>query len=114
MMDDILTAIRKAQIEAEKQGIRANAIIINPKYHYIREHAIYQNSLMPPMLCGMKMYIDTGAELPEEYAFAIVDSDPPERPVTRAEVLKELRSLTVDELIREVYDVNVRGDDNAG
>lgn len=114
MMDDILTAVRKAQIEAEKQGIRANAIIISPEFHFIKEHVFNGNMLMPPMLCGMKMYIDAGAELPEEYAFAIVDSDPPERPVTRADVLKELRSLTVDELIRTVYGVNVRGDEDAG
>lgn len=109
MIDNILNSIKKAMREAEKQNIRANAIIISPEYHYIREHIAYQNSLMPPMLCGMKAYIDNG-ELPEEYAFAIVDSDPPERPMTRAEVIEELRSLSVDDLIKVVYGVNIKED----
>lgn len=99
--------IRNARIEAEKQGIRANAIILNEKYHYIREHISHGNALMPPMLCGMRFLLDTGEELPEEYGFAIVDSDPAPQLVTRADVLEELKELTVDELISTVYGIDL-------
>ena len=105
---DLLNAIKVGAIVAERLNIRANAIIISSEYRYIHEHVGYQNCLMPPMLCGMKAYIDNNGELPEEYAFAIVDSDPPERPITRAEVLEELRALSVDDLIKTVYGVDVK------
>lgn len=108
-MDNLMEELRKAQIEAEKQGIRANAIILSDKYHYIKEHIIYGNALMPPMLCGMRAVFDA-EKLPEEYAFAIVDSDPVPTPVTRADVLDELKKLTVDELISTVYGVDLHSE----
>lgn len=119
MMDNILEAIKKARIEAIKQGIRANAIIISPEFHYIREFVVSENgryaNLMPPMLCGMKMYIDSAGETPEEYAFAIVDSDPlaTNEDRIREKVIEDLRLLSVDELIKRVYGVDVREDNNA-
>ena len=119
MMDNILEAIKKARIEAIKQGIRANAIIISPEFHYIKEFIVSENgrynSLMPPMLCGMKAYIDSSGETPEEYAFAIVDSDPPatNEDRIREKVIEELRLLSVDELIKRVYGVDLREEENA-
>lgn len=110
LYDKLATELQKAQIEAEKQGIRANAIILNEKYHYIREHIIYGNALAPPMLCGMRVVLDTLGELPEEYGFAIVDSNPVPQPVTRADVLDELKKLTVDELISTVYGVDLHSE----
>ena len=107
LYDNWMKELKNARIEAEKQGIRANAIILNEKYHYIREHIIYGSALMPPMLCGMRVVLDTAGELPEEYGFAIVDSNPVPQPVTRADVLNELRNLTVDELISTVYGIDL-------
>ena len=113
--DNVFEAVKKAQIEAEKQNIRANAIIISPEFHYIREHIAYQNHLTAPMLCGMRAYIDSASELPEEYAFAIVDSDPPatNEDRIREKVIEELRLLSVDELIKRVYKVDLREDNYA-
>lgn len=114
MFDNIMKAIQKARAEAICRGIRANSIIISPEFRYVESFMLSDGLCVNPMLCGMKAYIDHGGELPEEYAFAIVDSDPPktERDKIRAELLEDLSSLSVDDLIKEVYGVDVRESDD--
>jgi len=109
-MDKYLEAIQKAKAEAINRGIRANSIIINSEYRYVIPFPLKPGTVISPMLCGMRAVFDTLGELPEEYAFAIVDSDPPktERDKIRAELLEDLSSLSVDDLIKEVYGVDVR------
>lgn len=108
-IENFITAMRKARIEAIKQGIRANAVVVKPGLAYVSA-----GLETPAMLLGMACYIDGSGELPEEYAFAIVDSEPPvtREDKIRAEYLNELRKLSLDELVQEVYGVQLKEEDD--
>lgn len=75
----VIDGIVEARKQAEKEGIRANCVIISKEYVKIREHlsmfikdhtmcvAVY-----PAMICGLKAAFSD--ELPEEFAFAITNT----------------------------------------
>ena len=70
----LLDKIREAQKIAVKENIKANSIQLSKEFVKIPETVTKNNncvSITPPMICGLKTYIDTENELPEEYAFAL-------------------------------------------
>lgn len=75
---NILEKIREAQKIAVKENIKANCIQISKDFVKIPKTVTKNNncvSITPPMICGLKAYIDTEDELPEEYAFALYQDD---------------------------------------
>lgn len=75
---NILEKIREAQKLAVKENIKANCIQISKDFVKIPKTVTKSNncvSITPPMICGLKAYIDTEDELPEEYAFALFQDD---------------------------------------
>ena len=75
---DILDKIREAQNIAVKENIKVNAIQLSKDFVKIPELVTKTKgcvSITPPMLCGLKAYIDFYNELPEEYAFALFQND---------------------------------------
>lgn len=74
----ILEKIREAQELAVKENIKANCIQISKDFVKIPKTVTKNNncvSITPPMICGLKAYIDMEEELPEEYAFALYQDD---------------------------------------
>lgn len=75
---NILEKIREAQKIAVKENIKANSIQLSKGFVKIPKTVTKNNncvSITPPMICGLKTYIDTEDELPEEYAFALFQDD---------------------------------------
>ena len=75
---DLLNKIREAQKLAVKENIRANAIQLSREFLKIPKTVTKNNncvSITPPMVCGLKAYIDMEDELPEDYAFALFQDD---------------------------------------
>ena len=75
---NILEKIREAQKIAVKENIKANCIQISKDFVKIPKTVTKNNncvSITPPMICGLKIYIDMEDELPEEYAFALFQDD---------------------------------------
>ena len=108
-MNNIYEIFRKAQLEANKQKIHANAIVISPGLAY---YAF--DGELPSMILGMRCLIDSGGELPDDCLFSIVDSEPvpTDKEKIRAEYLSELKRLSLDDLIKEVYGVDLKGEQN--
>lgn len=75
---DLLNKIKEAQKLAVKENIRANSIQLSRDFLKIPKTVTKNNncvSTTPPMICGLKAYIDMEDELPEEYAFALFQDD---------------------------------------
>lgn len=107
MLHDIIESMQRAKVEADKQKIRANAVIISPEFAYFGG-----DFELPDMILGMKCMISR--ELPDEYAFAIVDSPPPvtNKDKIKAEYLKELSELSLDDLVKKVYGISLKEREN--
>ncbi len=70
--------VRKAQIEAFKEGIKANTIVINE--NMVKVEAFPFSGIgglglrfVPIMFCGMNVYL-TEDELPDGYSFAVLEA----------------------------------------
>ena len=63
----ILELIEYARIEAVRNGIKANSIVINRGLVKVTGDYF----MFPDMICGLKSYL-TSTELPEDYAFAVL------------------------------------------
>ena len=75
---NVLEKIKEAQKIAVKENIKANSIQISKDFVKIPRTVTTNNncvSITPPMICGLKAYIDMEDELPEEYAFALFQDD---------------------------------------
>jgi hypothetical protein len=87
--DDVLEApkesffemVRKAQIQATHEGIKANTIVINKNIvkvpSFVYSDGIGGVRITRDMVCGMNVVL-TKDELPENYSFAIFEG-PPDR-----------------------------------
>lgn len=80
-MDKIRELIMEAYYEAVKRGIKANTILINKNLVEVKPFIVnYSNgfSELPPQICGMQAFF-TDKELPDDYAFSILEAKCTER-----------------------------------
>ena len=80
-MDKIRELIMEAYYEAIKRGIKANTILINKNLVEVKPFNVtYSNgfSELPPQICGMQAFF-TDKELPDDYAFSILEAKCTER-----------------------------------
>lgn len=73
MMDNIIESIMKARTLAFNENIRANTVVINKEFGKVLAFW-FDRAIYPPMICGMKAYIDKN--LPEEYGFLMFEAAP--------------------------------------
>lgn len=64
---DIFDHVREAIFAANREGIKANSIVINKNLVKVPE----KFGCYPEMICGLKCY-STSNELPEDYVFAVL------------------------------------------
>lgn len=99
--DEILTRIREAQIEATRNAIRANTIIISDRLSKTKPFGLVYDTgniyLFPPMILGMEIRV--GKDLPEEYDFAICEVPETERERVRREAAEEARRKLIGGVI---------------
>ena len=103
---NILEKIREAQKIAVKENIKANCIQISKDFVKIPKTVTKNNncvSITPPMICGLKIYIDMEDELPEEYAFALFQDDGEENIIKSIEYNKTKEILLK---LMEIYPDN--------
>ncbi|MBQ4347359.1 MAG: hypothetical protein IJC39_02810 [Firmicutes bacterium] len=88
-MDNIIESIMKARTLALNENIRANTVAINKKFGKVLAFA-FDEAIYPPMICGMKAYIDKN--LPEEYGFLMFEGASSESTTAALEYMeKQLR-----------------------
>ena len=67
--------VKKATAQAMREGIDANSIVINENMVRVPETWIRTPlgaRMLPRMICGLNVYLTTN-ELPENYAFAVLE-----------------------------------------
>ncbi len=100
MIEDIISRIREAQIEATKEGIRANTVFISEKLAKSKSFELaFGTGLIcrfPPMILGMDMRVTD--DLPEEYDFTICEADETAREREKRLAAAEERRKIVDML----------------
>ena len=78
---DFISAVKEAQDEAMKEGIRANTVMINSRLAKVKPFAVmltpFLGAQVPPMICGLEAKLED--DLPEEFAFAIMEAPKTER-----------------------------------
>lgn len=78
---DFISAIKDAQDQAMKEGIRANTILINSRLVKTKPFMImltpFLGAEVPPMICGLETKL--ADDLPQEFAFAIMQAPQTER-----------------------------------
>ena len=92
--------ITEAYYEAIKRNIKANTIVINKNLVEVKPFVIkYSNGFaeLPPMICGLEAYI-VDNELPDDYAFAILEAKCTERDF----LIKQTRENSVREFADSV------------
>ena len=109
---DFISEVKEAQNKAMEEGIRANTIMINSRLAKVKPFAVmltpFLGAQVPPMICGLKAKL--ADDLPEEFAFAIMDD-----PKTEREILIDDLSADRDEWKRraEVAERNDKIKDRA-
>lgn len=105
--DRFIELVKKATAQAMNEGIKANSIVINENMVRVPETWIWSPMgahKLPNMICGLNVYLTTN-ELPENYAFAILEG--PENRLAQFESIgmapDELRKAA--ELYRRVKEV---------
>ena len=99
---NILEKIKEAQKIAVKENIKANCIQISKDFVKIPKTITKNNncvSITPPMICGLKAYIDTENELPEEYAFALFQDD------TEDNIVKSIEQDKAKEILAKLMEI---------
>ena len=103
---NILEKIKEAQKIAVKENIKVNSIQLSKDFVKIPKTVTKNNncvSITPPMICGLKAYIDMEDELPEEYAFALFQDSVEENIIKSIEYDKAREILT---RLMEIYEDN--------
>ena len=85
MIEPIIKGIMDATIEAQKRGIKANAVFINNKLYFSK---IQTAHIDIPIICGLKAFYTE--ELPEDVLFAVSEAN--NLPSTKEEYVKKLES----------------------
>lgn len=73
--ESFISLLRKTYIEAMREGIEANSIVINQNMVKVEEFGTVIDGhgiIVPTMFCGLNVYL-TKDELPEMYSFALVN-----------------------------------------
>ena len=87
--------VKKACAEAMREGIKANAIVINENMVKVPEFGLRlptgDGIVMPAMICGLNVHFTKG-ELPDGYSFAVL-----ERPSDRLQQFESI-GMEPDEL----------------
>ena len=99
---NILEKIREAQKIAVKENIKANCIQISKDFVKILKTVTKNNncvSTTPPMICGLKAYIDTEDELPDDYAFALFQDE------TEENIIKSIEYDKTKEILAKLMDI---------
>lgn len=102
IINEIMTRMREAKIEATKNAIRANTIIISERLAKTKPFALvfddtHMISNFPPMILGMEMRVTD--ELPQEYDFAITQAPETERERIRRDAAEKARRSTIGYVI---------------
>lgn len=97
---NIFSFILEANRKAIEEGIKANSVFINDRLVKTNSFVFrFCNNVvaqMPPMICGLEAYITK--ELPDEYAFAVL-----EKPQTdRDKIVEQTRKDTVSEFVSKI------------
>lgn len=90
--------ITEAYAEAIKRNIKANTIVINENLVEVKPFVIkYSNGFneLPPMICGLEAHF-TDKELPDGYAFSILEAKCTEREA----LIKQTRENSVKEFVK--------------
>lgn len=85
-MDNIIEAIMKARTLAFNENIRANTVVLNKEFGRVLAFG-FDGTFYPPMICGMKAYIDKN--LPEEYGFLMGEGTPSESTTDALEYMEK-------------------------
>lgn len=75
--EQFIELVRKAQIAAFQEGVKANTIVINENMVKVESFPFsgvggYGFRIAPTMFCGMNVYL-TKDELPDGYSFAVFE-----------------------------------------
>ena len=96
--------ILEAKRVSVKENIKANSIILNE--HYVKTpHLFVGDGFLPPMICGLEIYM-TADELPDEYAFSLLEKTQTERERLCGKVRNETAQDVLEQFICEI--VNAR------
>ena len=98
----LLDKIREAQKLAVKENIKVNSIQLDKDFVKIPKTVTKNNncvSITPPMICGLKTYIDMEDELPEEYAFALFQDD------TEDNIVKSIEQDKAKEILAKLMEI---------
>lgn len=101
---DLYAEIEKAKIEAIKNNIKANSIIINTNLVEVPKLLLNMGVgcvELPPMICGLETHF-TDKELPDEYNFAIMEAPQTER----EKLIKGIRELAARELFAKAIELS--------
>ena len=95
--------ITEAYAEAIKRNIKANTIVINKNLVEVKPFVIkYSNGFqeLPPMICGLEAHF-TDNELPDGYAFSILEAQCTEREF----LVQQTRENSVREFAKELKSI---------
>ena len=98
----LLDKIREAQKIAVKENIKVNSIQLSKDFVKIPKTVTKNNncvSITPPMICGLKAYIDMEDELPDDYAFVLFQD------VTEDNIVKSIEHDKVKEILAKLIDI---------
>ena len=98
----LLDKIREAQKIAVKENIKVNSIQLSKDFVKIPKTVTKNNncvSITPPMIFGLKAYIDMEDELPDDYAFALFQD------VTEDNIVKSIEHDKVKEILAKLIDI---------
>ena len=105
---DLYDCIKQAQNEAFLQHLNANTVILNRNLRLVKQaYSVFHGTATcyPPMIRGMASMLTD--ELPEDTAFLLFESpnistsrEAKIRQETRAELINELKSMTLTEVMQ--------------
>ena len=101
-MSEFVEMIRKAEVEAIKDGIRANSVIVNTNMVKVPEFiaGCYKGyRIVPPMVCGLNVYLSKN-DLPDGYSFAVFEG------ADRGDRLEQFESIGMEpDELRKAADI---------
>ena len=110
---DFISAIKDAQDQAIKEGIRANTILINSRLVKTKPFMImltpFLGAEVPPMICGLETKL--ADDLPQEFAFAIMQAPQTERERQQKETVRQVLHMIKDKGLFEFNGYLLRDSD---
>lgn len=110
---DFISAIKEAQDEAMKEGMRANTVMINSRLVKTKPFMImlmpFLGAEIPPMICGLEAKL--ADDLPEEFAFAIMEDPQTERERLQKETVRKVLHMIKEKSLFEFNGYLLRDSD---